>query len=793
MSNLQRLSLAAAPLSLACAIQIILSGAVIADPAPSPGPSTSTDAVGLDEITVTARKRDEKLLDTPVAVVAFSAKDIEQQGLYALSDLAQATPGLSEDSTLSSSARNDRSFPNYIIRGMTPSTTLNPTTTVFIDGAPIISGQVEGLDDLERIEVLEGPQSAYFGRETFAGAINLVTRDPGNSFGAGLNVLAGNPNYYDTRVSLEGPIVSDYLTARATYRYYTRAGSYQNDAVADAAPGRLGDQSTQSESLELVARPIDGFKIKALYIYWADRDGPSAQDFIGPGQANCFGNSWFCGTVPNAAGRQPASNTFIDAPTAAFLTAANKPGVSLFNPPGKYGLARDAYHWSVGADYEIPSLFTISSLSSVDNQKWGEFQQLADEDTSQTKNPFLAFGGPFGQSFYSDPFLVEEKYQSFSQELRLTSDAQRAFRWLVGANYAWTRIDSTLAGSGSFNYFVPDAPTSTNSTAAFFGLAYDVLPSLTVNVEGRYQRDEQSTVLGIRGVFNNFTPRYIAQFKFTPDLMAYATYSEGVNPGTFNSNILSLSPADLANLESKYGAKVVVSPEKLKNYEIGLKGKFLENTLNLSGDVYYDTWTDQINVATLIYIEGGATKLTSADLNNGRVKVTGFEGKLDWLPIPHLEFDLSAAINDTNIQAGACVTCSLITGTSNVNGNELPNVSKYQGAAGLQYSDALGFLPDWGWFARLDDNYKSSNYASADNLVKTSNLNFVNVRAGLTRGMLRIEAFVDNLTNEGGATNLSLFYNVGNPFETFAKPDALVAGIPELRTYGIRVKYKFSL
>jgi iron complex outermembrane receptor protein len=72
-------------------------------------------------------------------------------------------------------------------------------------------------------------------------------------------------------------------------------------------------------------------------------------------------------------------------------------------------------------------------------------------------------------------------------------------------------------------------------------------------------------------------------------------------------------------------------------------------------------------------------------------------------------------------------------------------------------------------------------------------LNFVKLRAGLTRGALRIEGFVDNLTNEGGATNLSLFYNVGNPFETFAKPDALVAGIPELRTYGIRVKYKFSL
>lgn len=787
---MKRMTLSLPRLMFAAPAPICLAIALVYMPRESLGEAAASDA-GIDEIVVTARKRNEKILDTPVAVVAFSAQDIENQGLYSLNDLAASTPGLSDDNTIAGSGRNDRSFPQYIIRGMVPSTTQNPTTTVFIDGAPIISGQVSGLEDLERIEVLEGPQSAYFGRETFAGAINLVTKDPANTFGGAANLLAGSPNYYDARLSVEGPILADFLTARATYRYYTRAGSYDNEAVADAAPGRLGSQSTQSETLELVAKPVENLKIKALYMYWADRDGPSAQAFIGPAQANCLGGTWFCGTVPDAAGRQPAANTVVDAPLSAFLAKAAS-GVSLFNPPNKFGLQRDAYHWNVGIDYDVPSWFTVSLLTAVDNQKWGELQDLDNVDTSGVADFFYGVPGfPYAQSFSNSPFLVEEKFQNFSQELRFTSDQAQRFRWLFGANYAWSRLDSTLAGAGPFSYFVPDAPISTNETGIFYGLAFDFTRQFTLNFEGRFLRDEQSTIEGIAASFNNYTPRLIAQYKFTPDIMGYATYSEGVNPGAFNSNIYSLSPADQTALATNYGASVVVKPEKLKNYELGLKGRFLDNTLELSGDIYYDIWSDQINVATVIYIEAGATKLTSANLNNGRTTVDGLEAKINWRPVQHLAIDASAAINNTDITQGPCVTCGLITGQgTNVNGNQLPNVSKYQAAAGIQLDGALGFATDWGWFSRIDDQYKSGNYASADNLVKTPNLNFVNFRVGLTHDNLRLEAFVDNLTNEGGATNLATFYNIANPFETYARPDALVAGLPPLRSYGLRLRYK---
>ncbi len=135
--------------------------------------------------------------------------------------------------------------------------------------------------------------------------------------------------------------------------------------------------------------------------------------------------------------------------------------------------------------------------------------------------------------------------------------------------------------------------------------------------------------------------------------------------------------------------------------------------------------------------------------------------------------------------------CATHTGTMNVHGNQLPDVSKYQATLGAQYSDVL--FDEWNWFARVDYSYKSKNYENKDNLVYAPDSNIVNLRAGVTEGALRIEAFVNNVTNEDKPTAISGFYNVGSPFETFAKQDALVANLPQLRTYGLRLNYQFGL
>ena len=134
----------------------------------------------VEEVVVTARKREERLLETPVAVSAVTAKDIESLGLANLNDITKATPGffISNYGT----QRNDRATQVLTIRGMPPSINTIPAASVFINGAPVTGGFVPGVADLERAEVIKGPQSAYFGRSSFAGAVNLVTKRPGDSF-----------------------------------------------------------------------------------------------------------------------------------------------------------------------------------------------------------------------------------------------------------------------------------------------------------------------------------------------------------------------------------------------------------------------------------------------------------------------------------------------------------------------------------------------------------------------------------------------------------------------------------
>ncbi len=506
-------------------VLLVINGGVANAQTSAPPATTAAadDGNGLETVVVTARKRDEKLLDVPVAITAFTAQSLQQQGIYSLTDLATFTPGFTVDNTVSGSGRSDRSFPEFVIRGMVPSLTTNPTTTIFVDGTPLISGQVDGLDDLERVEVLKGPQSAYFGRETFAGAIDLVTRDPSETPTVSLNGLIGNSNDFDDRVTLEGPILGDDVTARVSYRYYSMGGSYKNEAAADQGYAHLGDQSTQDVNVDVVAHPDENLTIKLHGMYWHDDDGPSAQYLVFPSQSDCL-SGWFCGQVPGPLPGQPSLNTVVTAPVKAFIAYAGKTNGLPFNSlTNHYGLVRDAYHGSAGIDYYVPSWgVTFSSLTGFDSQKFSELQDLATTDESSTPNFASFLGYPYANTYNDWPFIVDDAYRNISEEVRVTSDADQPFRWLVGANYQWSRVDEGLA-SGNFNYTSGNSPQVDSNTAFFYGLNYDILTDVTVSAEGRYAIDEEiarsgtgAALQAFKGTYHDFTPRFSLQYRFAP-------------------------------------------------------------------------------------------------------------------------------------------------------------------------------------------------------------------------------------------------------------------------------------
>ena len=186
------------------------------------------------EIIVTARKREEALIDIPFAVSAFSDADLTTANLKNFVDLSQFTPGLTfQNATIN---RADRGTPNIIIRGLNLQSFSGSSDPAlfFIDGAPVFGGEVGSFIDIVRVEVLRGPQSAYFGRNTFSGAINLITRDPGDEFGGSAGLEYGRFGTTDLQLSVEGPIMPGRLIF-ASPGGATRKGAITSTTRAAAA------------------------------------------------------------------------------------------------------------------------------------------------------------------------------------------------------------------------------------------------------------------------------------------------------------------------------------------------------------------------------------------------------------------------------------------------------------------------------------------------------------------------------------------------------------------------------
>jgi iron complex outermembrane receptor protein len=769
--------------------------------------ASAANGGGLEEITVTARKREEKLLDVPVAITALSAKTIEAEGIASLQDVANFTAGLTVDTTAAGGNRQDRTAGTYVIRGMFP--TSSSTTSVFINGAPVTTNQVAGITDVDRVEVLKGPQSAYFGRQTFAGAINVVTKEPSKDFDGYVDAQVGSSDLHDTRAMVEGTLVDDILTARATFRDYARSGTYGNSSAIKSSPDQtLGDQSTRSGTLELVFTPIDNLKVKAFGMMWEDNDGPSSQVSILPNQANCTpggaaGHPYFCGVTPTPA--LPAGqNTQVDQYVSAFLHNA---GNSFFlTDPSKinssgFGEHRDAYHVNGSISYYIESLgLTVDAITAANKSIQSTLFDLDNTDSSGLVN--VNFGKIKGvQPYINWVYDAQSRTNDLSQEVRISSDQDQPFRYLFGANYTYSKVQSSLAGLNNNGYnSTPAGWNEAETIGGFFGLNYDIFDNLTLAFEGRYQSDKREAYLvtgrpQAKAYYHNFIPRTSLQWKFIPDWMAYATYSEGVNPGSFNTGLQALTPSQLAQVVAQTGAGVVVQPEYLKNYEIGVKGKFWDGRATIAADIYYDIWTNQI-VGSQTFVGGtGPTdplKLVSANLNIGKTTLKGIEIDGSLNPIDHLTFNGSFAVNDSNINAYSCLTCAAISGSNYVNGNELPNVSKYQGNLGIQWNDEFEYLPGWNWYARTDYIYKSGTYDLPADFVKTPDSNQLNLRAGISNESFKIEAFVTNLNNDSAFVDVIPEYNIASTKETFARSDSLTVGLPDLRRYGIDVKYKFG-
>jgi len=706
--HLSRLSLSVSAIALAASL-----------PALTPAQAqqqAQAQGLALEEIVVTARRIEENLMTVPIAITAFSARDIEAANIKRLEDVVLMTPSFNYTPQAGNSGRNERGSSSLVFRGLfltNQAIGLIGGGQLFIDGTPVVGAQPPSIADVERIEVLKGPQSVYFGRSTFLGAINYVTKDPGNEFAGKVNVEASSFGSHDASLTFEGPLVEDRLAARVTGRHMHKGGAFVN--ATNPGGQKLQEQNTGSVSGSLVFTPSDSLKVKAYANWFEDNDGPPAQgafkstEFTNrvnpdgsctpfsaaspPGSASpgitagsraSFG--YFCGELPKISG---ALKNLISGDYDFSLPATRNalfnpnPNFLVFDPQFKTsgGLKRHAFQTNVRFDYDTAEGYTITGLTAYHRDKAQVVLDLNYRDSHTIPNPLFtpalaATRVPWIQFMQ----VTQNKTTDWSQELRLTSPQDQPLRFTIGGNYFDGHTPGgTVYGNsaGGPNFSAAITAQDVTTPAVFGAVYYDFVPELTLTLEGRYQWDKikqlpkigtngapvpQATVDLARTLLNDtytsFSPRVSLDYKYADNSTIYALFSRGYRPGGFNAALITSTPATLAALAVVVpNAGITYLQERLDNYEAGIKSSFLDGRARTTVTVYYDEWlngqvANSIPVSLPPAVPGGPplTNLIGLTVNNGKAVLKGIEAEGQFQATEELRLSGTFAINDSEIK-----------------------------------------------------------------------------------------------------------------------------------------------
>jgi iron complex outermembrane receptor protein len=595
--------------------------------------NAQTAAAALDEVVVTARKREESLQDIPIAISALGADQLEERGITRLEDLTLQVAGVQYHSlglAIPGRVNSSIRFRGMDVNSQVPTFQLG---TLFVDGLYVLGGTHSiPLDDVERVEVVKGPQSAYFGRNTFGGAINYISKQPSLTELQGeLKVLGASYGERDVSGAISLPIIADKLAIRLGGRTYETGGMW---TATDG--GRLGAQSTDSYQIALKAKPIEGLDVTVRYFNGRDEDGPAAGGAI-PGRLNDTCNrtpvtiggqtvkvGWFCGDVPEQGKAiSVLGNTrIIDSNTQAFsprsLPATGDanylleqyirralPGAVAGKVPAVNGieLKREVERISAKVSYEFSDGWIVEAMGGDNTLRANWVRDFN----------FTAFDNAYSR----DPQYSTDK----SWEVRLSSPQDGKLRWQVGYNRYEQRFVS--AGTGGDSLFLcvdsipgvtigpcrPNTPTQpgfsffpnalgntdqVETQGYFAGATYDFNDEWAVSAEGRYQRDSfrrgLTTFQNIAG--NKFLPRVILQWKPSESTNLYASYALGLLQGELNQLVIDADARERAQFEA-LGSPGAVPQEELKSFEIGWKQAFLDGNFVLNSAFYYGDWSNK--------------------------------------------------------------------------------------------------------------------------------------------------------------------------------------------------------
>jgi outer membrane receptor protein involved in Fe transport len=700
-------------------------------------------------IIVTARKKEENLQDVPTSVAVVTSQTITELALDSLEEIANTTPGLFFDESFG------RNSSRPVIRGQ--ANLLGESgVAFFIDGIYYTGSLADyDVDTIERIEVVKGPQSALYGRNTYSGAINIISKMPGDTWEGRVAVDVAENDRYEVTAGIRGPLGSGFGLG-LNGRFYDFGGEFENAFDGQ----KVGKQSSYSLSGVLSFDDGGPFTMSARGYYNRTDDGQPALFAQGAGQNNCFfddgalyagAGRYFCGQLQPGQINTDFSRQFVDQDLV--------------------GLEADVYNVALRADYDFGDGLTLTSLTGYNSRTE---TQLTDGDYSPTGFQTAVFArfpagapigfGPAGPIFpfgfvgttVDFSFANLSKVSDWSQELRLTYESE-AVDLLIGGYYfdqssdgfsirevpadaaarAGASFGARLADEQArcaanpscgrvFPLFGPAVPNPRDETlldienvAIFGAINWHITPTLNLGIEGRYAEEtiNQTTFdfdegqprpapfVAPQAKFTAFTPRVTLDWQVTPDHLLYGIYAQGQKPGGFNGVLAIQASAGnpAVNVET-------FAEEENTTFEIGLKNTFLDGRVVFNLAAFY---TDIEGYQLTQNIEAPPNQV-SAIVNAGDAEIWGLEAELVGR-FGDLTLTANYALADTEFTSGVdeqqgilndladdrLVNCSTgdqfpgVTGCQSlfgsIAGQAIPRAPKHRIFTDIGYATPIGF------------------------------------------------------------------------------------------------------
>lgn len=755
----------------------ILSAAVAVASTVMSGAIYAQGAGALEEIVVTAQKREQSLQDTPIAIAAFDGNAIEQRGITDINDIGVMVPNVKMTPSPSNSTAT-----TIAIRGsvtINPAISWEPTVGIYMDGVFIGKnlGGIFDVAELERVEVLRGPQGTLYGKNTVGGAVNLITRRPTGEFGGRVTVGLGN---YDLRTGYAAVDLPAFdlgeagrLSTKVILSERKRDGFYDN--VADTTGNPLANPPSSSELSNMDRRVgrfdalwevNDRFDLRYTFDYSKIDQKPVKQQLTYINPDDPFGTG---GALP--------------ALLAPYLTGENQNRSRTSSDGSEYEFSRSRSHTLV-ADYDLGSLGFLGDVGVKYLGNWRQLDWADDIDID---------GSPL------DIFSSERDidYKQRSHEIQVTGTTERT-NYVVGVYYFEEKADvfNPISFFGAFG-----APTDNNEygfdnkTYAVYG-QIDWRPSaavlqdrLTLTAGLRWTREEKDayrnneTDLGeiSPGVpvdpdivafeleaddkFSNLSPTFIAAWDVNDNINVYGKVAYGWKSGGFNGE--STSP-------NEFGGGY--DEEEIRSVEFGMKSRFLDNRLQINAAVFQN---DSKDMQMSIFLSGpGAASVVE---NAGKARVRGFELEVVGAPSANLQLGLNYGYLDAKYRE------FIVDGVDERGDKDFPYTPRHSASAFAEYTF---FTREWGEltgyidYQFVDEHFPyiepAQNATSKINTYQLVNARLTLADIPVAEGQtLKVSLWGKNLTDKEYRVNTIPFGAWTSSF--YGDP----------RTYGLEATYQF--